>query len=134
MTEQLGVRTGNPASRAAGNKVGGTGSGTVHAMTIDVEDYYHVAALSGVISRDQWSTLPSRVERNTELLLELFASHGVKATFFVLGVVAERHPQLIRRIAGQGHEIASHGYSHQLIYNQDQKVFRSETAYAKVLD
>lgn len=133
MAEQLGVRTGNPASRVAGKNAGEAGSGTVHAMTVDVEDYYHVAALSGVISRDQWSTLPSRVERNTELLLELFASHGVKATFFVLGVVAERHPDLIRRIADQGHEIASHGHSHQLIYNQDQKVFRSETAYAKGL-
>ncbi|AOY90149.1 polysaccharide deacetylase [Marinobacter salinus] len=100
-------------------------------MSIDVEDYFHVAALSGVISPDQWDSLPSRVEQNTERLLSLFDRHGVKATFFVLGWVAERFPDLIRKLSDHGHEIASHGYSHQLIYNQSPEVFREETLRSK---
>ncbi|WP_050898276.1 XrtA system polysaccharide deacetylase [Marinobacter manganoxydans] len=105
----------------------------LHAMSIDVEDYFHVAALSGVISAEQWGSLPSRVEQNTERLLELFDNHNVKATFFVLGWVADRFPQLIRKLADHGHEIASHGYSHQLIYNQSQETFREETLRSKKL-
>ena len=106
---------------------------TLHAMSIDVEDYFHVAALSNVITPSDWPKLPSRVERNTEQLLELFGRHRVKATFFVLGWVAERHPALIRRLADEGHEIASHGYSHQLIYSQTPEVFREETLRSKTL-
>jgi len=108
-------------------------SSPLHAMSIDVEDYFHVAALSGVIRPDQWDTLPSRVERNTERLLALFEKHQVKATFFVLGWVAERFPALIRKLSDHGHEIASHGYSHQLIYSQTQDVFREETLRSKAL-
>ncbi|MBQ0831340.1 MAG: DUF3473 domain-containing protein [Marinobacter sp.] len=102
-------------------------------MSIDVEDYFHVAALSGVIRPDQWDSLPSRVEQNTERLLSLFEKHEVKATFFVLGWVADRFPELIRKLSDHGHEIASHGYSHQLIYNQTQDVFREETIRSKAL-
>ncbi|WP_292272652.1 XrtA system polysaccharide deacetylase [Marinobacter sp.] len=105
----------------------------LHAMSIDVEDYFHVAALSGVIRPDQWDSLPSRVEQNTERLLSLFEKHEVKATFFVLGWVADRFPELIRKLSDHGHEIASHGYSHQLIYNQTQDVFREETIRSKAL-
>lgn len=105
----------------------------LHAMSIDVEDYFHVAALSGVIRPDQWDSLPSRVEQNTERLLSLFEKHEVKATFFVLGWVADRFPELIRKLSDHGHEIASHGYSHQLIYNQSQDVFREETIRSKAL-
>lgn len=105
----------------------------LHAMSIDVEDYFHVAALSGVVNPDQWDSLPSRVEQNTERLLELFEKHQVKVTFFVLGWVAERFPALIRKLSDQGHEIASHGYSHQLIYKQSQEVFREETIRSKAL-
>lgn len=105
----------------------------LHAMSIDVEDYFHVAALSSVIKPEQWDTLPSRVEQNTERLLALFEQHQVKATFFVLGWVAERFPALIRKLSAHGHEIASHGYSHQLIYNQTQDVFRQETLRSKAL-
>ena len=108
--------------------------GVLHAMSIDVEDYFHVAALAKVIRPDQWSTLPSRVERNTERLLALFErNNNVKATFFVLGWVAEKFPALIRKIADGGHEIASHGYSHQLIYSQTPEVFREETLRSKEL-
>ncbi|MGO1463522.1 MAG: XrtA system polysaccharide deacetylase [Marinobacter sp.] len=105
----------------------------LHAMSIDVEDYFHVAALSGVVSPDQWDSLPSRVEQNTERLLALFEKHQVKATFFVLGWVAERFPGVIRKLSDYGHEIASHGYSHQLIYTQSQAVFREETIRSKAL-
>lgn len=105
----------------------------LHAMSIDVEDYFHVAALSEVIRPDQWASLPSRVERNTEALLELFDRHQVKSTFFVLGWVADKFPELIRKLSDHGHEIASHGYSHQLVYNQSVEVFREETLRSKKL-
>ena len=81
-------------------------------MTVDVEDYFQVSAFEGCIDRSQWEQLPCRVEGNTERILELFDEAGVKATFFTLGWVAERYPNLIRRIVAEGHELASHGYSH----------------------
>lgn len=102
-----------------------------HAMTVDVEDYFHVAAFAKVIKPSEWAQWPSRVEANTDKLLQVFADHNLKITFFILGWVAERYPQLIQRIQAQGHEIASHGYSHQLIYLQDPNTFRTETAKSK---
>jgi polysaccharide deacetylase family protein (PEP-CTERM system associated) len=104
-----------------------------HAMTVDVEDYFHVAALSKVIQPSAWEQWPSTVERNTRRLIDLFDEHGIKATFFVLGWVAERYPELIREIADKGHEIASHGYSHQLVYRQTPEQFRAETQKSKHL-
>lgn len=104
---------------------------TVHAMTIDVEDYFHVSALSQVIKPNEWDQQPSRVVKNTHKLLDLFAEKQIKGTFFVLGWVAEREPQLVRDIAAAGHEIASHGYSHQLIYRQTPELFRDETRRSK---
>ncbi|MBV9346207.1 MAG: polysaccharide deacetylase family protein, partial [Gammaproteobacteria bacterium] len=103
----------------------------LNALTIDVEDYFHVAALSGAISRDSWTLRESRVEANTERLLTILAARNVHATFFVLGWLAERQPQLVRRIAAAGHEVGCHGYSHQLVYRQSPKEFREETARAK---
>lgn len=103
----------------------------VNALTVDVEDYFHVSAFNGVISKEDWGRLPSRVERNTERLLELFDSYSVRATFFVLGWVAERFPELVRKIAAQGHEIGCHGYSHSLIYQQEPQGFRQETERAR---
>jgi polysaccharide deacetylase family protein (PEP-CTERM system associated) len=105
--------------------------GPLNAFTVDVEDYFHVAALASAVSRDSWSSRECRVERNTERLLELLQARGVSGTFFVLGWVAERYPTLVRRIAECGHEVACHGYSHQLIYEQRPEVFREETARAK---
>lgn len=105
----------------------------VHALSIDVEDYFQVAALARVVKPGDWGAMPSRVEANTDALLALFERKGVKATFFVLGWIAERHPDLIRRLASHGHEIASHGYSHQLIYNQTPEVFAEETRRSKTL-
>jgi polysaccharide deacetylase family protein (PEP-CTERM system associated) len=105
----------------------------VNAMTIDVEDYYHVSVFDGLIPRHQWPQLESRVEGNTERLLDLFAEYEVTGTFFVLGCVAERHPELVQRIAGAGHEIASHGYGHRLIYDQTPRAFREDVRRAKGL-
>jgi len=102
-----------------------------HAMTVDVEDYYHVAAFAKVIKPSDWDNWPSRVEANTHKLLQLFADRDLKITFFILGWVAERYPELVKTIRAQGHEIASHGYSHQLIYSQTPDVFRTETAKSK---
>ena len=106
---------------------------TLHAMTIDVEDYFHVAALSKVVNPAQWPQQPSRVVHNTHKILQLFADKKINGTFFILGWVAERYPHLVKEIAALGHEIASHGYSHQLIYGQTPALFRAETERAKSL-
>ena len=103
---------------------------TRNALTVDVEDYFHVAAFSRQIDSATWDRFPLRVERNTYQLLELFAERGVHATFFVLGWVAERCPELVRAIAKHGHEVACHGYSHQLIYGQTPAVFPGRGAAA----
>ena len=102
-----------------------------NALTVDVEDYFQVAAFARQIDPATWDQIPLRVERNTQRLLDLFAEQGVQATFFVLGWVAERCPGLVRTIADCGHEVACHGYSHQLIYGQTPAVFREETMRAK---
>jgi len=104
-----------------------------HALTVDVEDYFHVAAFAKNIDTNDWDQWPSRVESSTHALLDLFAEKQVKATFFVLGWVAQRYPELVRAIDAQGHEVASHGMSHQLIYSQSPAVFKEETFAAKKL-
>jgi polysaccharide deacetylase family protein (PEP-CTERM system associated) len=106
---------------------------TLNAMTVDVEDYFHVSVFDGVVPRSRWETLESRVERNTDRLLEIFAETSVKATFFVLGWVAERHPGLVGRIAAQGHEVASHGYAHRLVYDLTPSNFRDDVKRSKDL-
>jgi polysaccharide deacetylase family protein (PEP-CTERM system associated) len=105
--------------------------GVLNAFTVDVEDYFQVSALAPAIPRDSWTTREYRVERNTDRVLEVLAERGVRGTFFVLGWIAERSPQLVKRIAAAGHEIASHGYSHELIYLQTQAAFRAETTRSK---
>jgi polysaccharide deacetylase family protein (PEP-CTERM system associated) len=102
-----------------------------NAMTVDVEDYFHVSGFEHVVARARWDSYESRVVRNTERLLQLFADADVRATFFVLGWVAERFPSLIRRIAAERHEIASHGHSHRLIYEQSPAEFREDVRRAK---
>jgi polysaccharide deacetylase family protein (PEP-CTERM system associated) len=105
----------------------------VNAMSVDVEDYYHVSAFDRVVPKDEWTKLEGRVVPNTERLLETFDQAHVKATFFVLGCVAERYPALVRRIADLGHEVASHGYHHQLIYSLTPSQFRDDVRSAKQL-
>ncbi len=104
----------------------------LNALTVDVEDYYHVSAFEQSVRRDSWDQYASRVVGNTQRLLELFARHEVQATFFVLGWVAEREPQLVREIHAAGHEIGSHGYWHRLIYRQSADEFRDDLRRARV--
>jgi polysaccharide deacetylase family protein (PEP-CTERM system associated) len=109
-------------------------SGVVrNALTVDVEDYFQVSAFREQISPNDWSTFESRVVANTHRVLDLFGEAGATGTFFVLGWIAERHPHLVRQIAERGHEIACHGFSHQLIYGQSLQLFTDETRRAKAL-
>lgn len=105
----------------------------INAMTVDVEDYFHVSALAEVIRRDDWHRMEYRAEQSTQRLLDLFAKQGISATFFVLGWVAKRSPDLIRRIHAAGHEVACHGLTHELVYRQTPEVFRQETRESKAL-
>lgn len=101
------------------------------ALTVDVEEYFQVEALAGVVSRDEWDRLESRVEWQTGRLLDLFAREDVRATFFTLGWVARRHPSLVRRIVAEGHELACHGDGHRMITQQSRAEFREDIAAAK---
>jgi polysaccharide deacetylase family protein (PEP-CTERM system associated) len=106
----------------------------LNAMTVDVEEHFQVSAFESIVRRESWSSLESRVEPNTERVLDLLDACGVSGTFFVLGWVAERRPALVRRIAERGHEVASHGYSHRLIYEQTPEEFGRElTRSRKIL-
>jgi polysaccharide deacetylase family protein (PEP-CTERM system associated) len=105
----------------------------VNAMSVDVEDYFHVSVFDGIVPRSQWASMDSRVCANTTRLLDLFDEFRVRSTFFILGWVAERHPELVREIAARGHEIASHGYAHRLIYDQTPTAFRDDVRRAKHL-
>jgi len=108
-------------------------SATVNAMTVDVEDYFQVSAFEKTISRDHWERLPHRVEANTQRILDLFARHRIHATFFTLGWVAERYPGLIRRMIAEGHELASHGYSHIRATEQGRDEFYQDITRTRAL-
>jgi polysaccharide deacetylase family protein (PEP-CTERM system associated) len=104
-----------------------------NALTIDVEDYFMVSAFADVIKFEDWHTHESRIERNTHRLLDLLHEYGVKATFFVLGWIAEHYPKLVKEIYASGHEIACHGYNHRLIYDLTPEQFREDVRIAKGL-
>ena len=104
-----------------------------NAMTIDVEDYFHAAALAAHLPRTHWAALPPRVERNVELVLALLARQQLKATFLTLGWIARRHPGMVRAIVAAGHELASHGYAHHLSWQQSRTQFRRDIAGSKHL-
>jgi polysaccharide deacetylase family protein (PEP-CTERM system associated) len=107
----------------------------LNAMTVDVEDYFQVGAFTSIIKPVDWDRFEARVERNTERTLQIFADCGAQATFFTLGWVAERYPQLIRRIVEAGHEIASHGCSHIRVDHQTEDEFREDArASRRVLE
>jgi len=103
------------------------------AFTVDVEDYFQVDAFSDVIPMSTWGAFQSRVVDNTSRLLDLLDQHQVRGTFFVLGWIAQRHAGLVRKIAGRGHEVASHGMSHERVVTQTPELFRSETRDSKHL-
>ena len=104
-----------------------------NALTIDVEDYFQVSAFAPYIRRDEWDARPCRVERNVDRILELLAEREVKATFFTLGWVAERYPQLVKRIVRGGHELASHGYGHERASDLDPAAFTDDVTRAKAI-
>ena len=98
----------------------------INALSIDVEEHFQVHAFESLIDRPRWEELPSRVEHNTHRILRLLEQHGTRATFFVLGWVADRHPNLVREIAAGGHEVAAHGYAHELVYRQTPAEFAGD--------
>lgn len=102
-------------------------------MTVDVEDYFHVSALASAAPRDRWDRFESRVVANTQRLLDLFDEFDVRTTCFVLGWVAGKHPALVREIAARGHEVASHGYWHQLVYDLTPDAFRDDVGQSRRL-
>jgi polysaccharide deacetylase family protein (PEP-CTERM system associated) len=103
----------------------------VNALSVDVEDWFHVYALEPVIAREDWLSLEHRVEANTDRVLALFDDAGCQATFFTLGWVAELYPALMRRITDAGHELASHGWDHQRVYTMGPEQFRADLARAR---
>jgi polysaccharide deacetylase family protein (PEP-CTERM system associated) len=102
-----------------------------NALSVDVEDWFHVGAFENVISRDNWAALECRVERNTDALLQMFDDAGIKATFFTLGWVAERYPQLMRRIADAGHELGNHGSNHDRVFTLTPEQFAADIDRAR---
>ncbi|MBK1617393.1 polysaccharide deacetylase family protein [Lamprobacter modestohalophilus] len=105
----------------------------VNALSIDVEDYFQVSAFEAHIHRDQWSQIDCRVERNINEILALLDEHQVRATFFTLGWIAERFPKLVRQMADQGHEVASHGYDHVRVTMQSRDAFARDIQHTKKL-
>jgi polysaccharide deacetylase family protein (PEP-CTERM system associated) len=103
----------------------------VNAMTVDVEDYFQVSAFERHIAREHWDHLPCRVEGNVDRILSLFDEHGIKATFFTLGWIAQRYSAMIRRIVDGGHELASHGWSHVRVTDLDAEAFRADVVRTK---
>ncbi|MBN2339776.1 MAG: DUF3473 domain-containing protein [Acidobacteria bacterium] len=104
----------------------------LNAFSVDVEDYFQVEAFASCVSPSDWGTYACRVERNIELILEMLERHRTRATFYVLGWVAERHPRLVRQIGAAGHEIGCHGHAHQRIHRQDRREFREDVRRARL--
>ena len=104
-----------------------------NALTVDVEEYFQVAAFERTIIRDSWDTAESRVEFSCGRVLDLFEAQGVRGTFFVLGWIAERHPGLVRRIVRDGHELATHGYDHTRVHNFTPEQFRADVVRTKAV-
>ena len=104
-----------------------------NALTIDVEDYFQVSAFAPHINRSDWNGLECRVEKNVNTILEMLSKHGVKATFFTLGWIAERYPEMVREIVRNGHELASHGYGHERANTQTELAFFTDVQLAKMV-
>ena len=105
----------------------------MNAMSVDVEDYFHVSAFEKIIDRKDWPRLECRVERNVERILSLFSNHDARATFFFLGWIADKYPSLVKKTSELGHEIASHGYQHIRVTNQSREDFRQDVLRTKGL-
>ena len=109
------------------------GGAIVNALTIDVEDYFQVSALAPHIARSEWDRHDCRIERNMDRILRLLDDYSTRATLFTLGWIAERYPQLVRRIVQNGHELASHGFSHERASDQDGDSFLADIKRAKFM-
>jgi polysaccharide deacetylase family protein (PEP-CTERM system associated) len=126
----VGQRVRERAVKAAGDAAS---AGFVNALTVDVEDYFQVSAFAPYVNRSEWNTRECRVERNVDRILQLLDDRSTTATFFTLGWIGERYPQLIRAIVDNGHELASHGYAHLRASDQTEQGFYSDVHLAKVL-
>ena len=115
-----------PPSAPADNRI-------VNGLSVDVEDWFQVGAFEDVIARDDWDSIRTRVEDNVDRVIDLFAKADVRATFFTLGWVAKRHPNMIRRIADAGHELASHGYDHARVHTFDRASFAKDIRKARAI-
>ncbi len=104
-----------------------------NAMSIDVEDYFQVSAMAPYIARSDWDTLECRIERNMQRILQMLDQHQIKATFFTLGWLAKRYPEMIRQIVANGHELASHGYGHQRVTDLSAVQFHQDVSQAKAI-
>jgi len=111
----------------------GSAESVVNAMTVDVEDYFQVSAFERHVDKETWDSIPTRIEANVDRILQLFDSRQVKATFFTLGWVAERHPEMTRRIVTEGHELASHGWEHIRVTRQNPEQFRADVVKTKLV-
>jgi polysaccharide deacetylase family protein (PEP-CTERM system associated) len=123
---RAGAETRPPRIAAAAQPI-------TNALTIDVEDYFQVSAFAPYIRRDDWNSMECRVERNVNRILDMLDAQGAKATFFTLGWIAERYPQIVRRIVADGHELASHGFGHERASDQSAEVFFADIERAKML-
>jgi polysaccharide deacetylase family protein (PEP-CTERM system associated) len=133
ISERHGARGGPKSSGMCSADACSADSDPINAMSVDVEDYFQVSAFERHIHRDTWDSIPRRVEANVDRILQLFDDFGVKATFFTLGWIAERHPTMVKRIVGAGHELASHGYSHVRVTELDPAAFRRDVTTTKGL-
>ena len=125
----MSMQDARPESFATAGKA----DALLNAMSVDIEDWFQVGAFETVIDRSDWDQLEQRVERNSDAVLALFDEAGIKATFFVLGWVAERYPALMQRIAAAGHEIASHGYDHARVFMLSPDQFRDDLERSRKL-
>lgn len=105
----------------------------INAFTIDVEDYFQVSAFSPYINRNEWDSRECRIERNIDRILQILNTSGTKATFFTLGWIAQRYPQMVKNIVQEGHELASHGYGHERVSDLSEEAFFSDIQSAKKL-
>ena len=121
-------RTIVPASSSGLPSMSAVSDPVEHVFTVDVEEYFHVGAFEGIVSRKDWSSYPSRIDSSIDLLIDLLARHGATGTFFTLGWVRYHNPRLVRRIAQAGHEIASHGYWHRRVDSARRGIFGKTSA------
>ena len=129
-TAPSGANSYSPIRHSSGS-LGHQDASPVNAMTVDVEDYFQVSAFDPYIKRSDWDGFTTRIENNVEKILTMFDSAGIVGTFFILGWIAQKHPQLVRRIAEAGHEIASHGFLHHRVSQQTPEQFRADIVQAR---